>query len=215
MLKFEAEAIMRRNKAESDQTRRAILDSAEALFLSNGVSRTTLEMIAREGGFTRGAVYWHFRDKSHLVHEMLDQIRMPMYEVIHSLTDEYEGDCIVKLFEMCVEHMDRFTRAGPERRIMTIFMHRCDFALELQDVIERRNTLARDFVVFVEKIFARNPHRLQVGVTPKLASLQLHSFFGGILAANLRHSNGDELHIDGGAALNIYFNAIIRDWRSH
>ncbi|MDH4764171.1 TetR family transcriptional regulator [Pseudomonas sp. CBMAI 2609] len=48
---------MRRTKEDAEYNRQTILDAAEALFITNGVSRTSLEMIARECGFTRGAVY--------------------------------------------------------------------------------------------------------------------------------------------------------------
>jgi hypothetical protein len=34
-----------------------------AVFLERGVSRATLDEIARAAGVTRGAIYWHFRDK--------------------------------------------------------------------------------------------------------------------------------------------------------
>ena len=49
---------MRRTKEGAEQTRQTILDAAEGVFLTNGVPRTSLEMIARECRFTRGAVYW-------------------------------------------------------------------------------------------------------------------------------------------------------------
>ena len=79
---------MRRTKEEAEQTRQAILDAAEALFLTNGVARTSLEMIARECGVTRGAVYWHFQNKRAL----LDALAEAMLAERHtrSLPEENE-----------------------------------------------------------------------------------------------------------------------------
>ncbi|HAJ88702.1 MAG TPA: TetR family transcriptional regulator, partial [Pseudomonas sp.] len=68
---------MRRTKEEAEKTRIAILASAERLFLDKGVAHTSLDQIARDAGVTRGAVYWHFQNKAHLFHEMLNQIRLP------------------------------------------------------------------------------------------------------------------------------------------
>ena len=51
---------MRRTKEQAEQTRVAILEAAERLFLEKGVAQCSLEQIARAAGVTRGAVYWHF-----------------------------------------------------------------------------------------------------------------------------------------------------------
>jgi TetR/AcrR family transcriptional regulator, repressor of the mexAB-oprM multidrug resistance operon len=96
---------MRRTKEEAEQTRQAILDAAEALFLTNGVARTSLEMIARECGVTRGAVYWHFQNKAHLFHEMLSQIRIPADELTERLRVDGEEDSLQRLFKLCIESM--------------------------------------------------------------------------------------------------------------
>jgi AcrR family transcriptional regulator len=57
---------MRRTRAEAEQTREAILAAAIEVFLERGVSRATFDQIARAAGVTRGAVYWHFRDKQEI-----------------------------------------------------------------------------------------------------------------------------------------------------
>ena len=53
----------RRTKEEAEQTRNAVLTAASQVFLERGVARATLEEVAQAAGVTRGAVYWHFRDK--------------------------------------------------------------------------------------------------------------------------------------------------------
>src|SRR3546814_1649852 len=57
---------LRRTKEEALETRESILDAAERIFFERGVSRTTLDQIARAASVTRGAVYWHFQNKSDL-----------------------------------------------------------------------------------------------------------------------------------------------------
>src|SRR5690606_10590111 len=53
----------RRTKAEAMETREQILDAAELVFHRKGVSCTSLNDIAAEAGVTRGAIYWHFKNK--------------------------------------------------------------------------------------------------------------------------------------------------------
>ena len=71
----------RKTKAEAAATREALLDAAEEVFLEKGVARTSLEQIARHAGMTRGAVYWHFKNKADLFQAMLGRVRMPFQEL--------------------------------------------------------------------------------------------------------------------------------------
>ncbi len=62
----------RLTRAESkDQTHRLLLDAAERVFVRLGYQGATLDGIAAEAGFTKGAVYWHFRSKEALFLELL------------------------------------------------------------------------------------------------------------------------------------------------
>lgn len=59
------------------ETRRAVLNAAASLFSQNGFARTTVDAIAREAGYTRGAFYAHFTSKDdvllNVVTAMADQ----------------------------------------------------------------------------------------------------------------------------------------------
>ncbi|RDI64293.1 TetR/AcrR family transcriptional regulator [Nocardia pseudobrasiliensis] len=53
------------------RTRAELLDTARDLFLSEGYARTSLERVAEEAGYSKGAVYSNFRTKSQLCLEVL------------------------------------------------------------------------------------------------------------------------------------------------
>lgn len=59
--------MVRRTALQADQTRTSIMRAAEGAFCAAGFAGTTLEDIARVAGVTRGAVYWHFESKQHLL----------------------------------------------------------------------------------------------------------------------------------------------------
>lgn len=57
----------RLSRSESqEQTRRLIVEAATGLFLANGYQATSLEQVARQAGFTIGAVYSNFGNKLEL-----------------------------------------------------------------------------------------------------------------------------------------------------
>ncbi|WP_148721454.1 TetR family transcriptional regulator, partial [Klebsiella pneumoniae] len=60
----------RKTKQQARETRQLILDVALRLFSQQGVSSTSLATIAKAAGVTRGAIYWHFKNKSDLFNEI-------------------------------------------------------------------------------------------------------------------------------------------------
>ncbi|ALU88386.1 TetR family transcriptional regulator [Herbaspirillum rubrisubalbicans] len=61
----------------ADKTRAILLDAALAAFARRGVRATTLEHVAASADFTRGAVYWHFPDKTALVKAVFEELVWP------------------------------------------------------------------------------------------------------------------------------------------
>jgi AcrR family transcriptional regulator len=55
------------------QTRQALVDAAASVFIERGFAGSSVEAIAEEAGFTRGAFYSNFRSKEELFAELLQQ----------------------------------------------------------------------------------------------------------------------------------------------
>ncbi len=79
-------------KAEqSEATRAALVEAAEALFTENGFAATATEAVVNTAGVTRGALYHHFSDKADLfraVYERVEQRVIAQVEAaVAGLTD--------------------------------------------------------------------------------------------------------------------------------
>ncbi|MBL8522861.1 MAG: TetR family transcriptional regulator, partial [Betaproteobacteria bacterium] len=70
--------MVRRTKEEAQETRNRLLDTAEHVFNERGVSRTSLAEIAEAAGVTRGAIYWHFKNKLDLFNAMMERVILPV-----------------------------------------------------------------------------------------------------------------------------------------
>ncbi len=74
----------RKTKEETEETRRSILDAALNVLSEKGFSKTSFVDIAERIGMTKGAVYWHFKDKQALLaaltREMQKRMRALMSE---------------------------------------------------------------------------------------------------------------------------------------
>jgi AcrR family transcriptional regulator len=60
-------------KQKQAETRQRLLDAAERVFLRRGLQGSSVEEIAAEAGFTRGAFYSNFNSKNELFVELLQQ----------------------------------------------------------------------------------------------------------------------------------------------
>jgi len=72
------QGMVRRSKEDALATRNSLLDAAERVFLAQGVAGTSLNDIALAAGTTRGAIYWHFKDKADLFNAMMERVVMPL-----------------------------------------------------------------------------------------------------------------------------------------
>ncbi|MBF6334025.1 TetR/AcrR family transcriptional regulator [Nocardia transvalensis] len=76
----------RLTRSESQaRTRAELLATARELFLSEGYAKTSLERVAEEAGYSKGAVYSNFRTKSQLCLEVLSLIHETKFAEVAEL----------------------------------------------------------------------------------------------------------------------------------
>ncbi len=90
----------RKCKEDAEKTRQAVIESALDVFSEKGFAKATFDEIALRAGFTKGAVYWYFRNKADLVSalivEYMDRKRVELSENISN------GDTLDDLLEYFV-----------------------------------------------------------------------------------------------------------------
>ncbi len=92
----------KRTHEEAERTRQAILESAFRLFSRRGYESTSLSDIARFANVTRGAIYWHFKDKGDILVEICegfcgDKNGLSDLDFIKQAADPNEPDPLGKL----------------------------------------------------------------------------------------------------------------------
>ncbi|NKQ12062.1 MULTISPECIES: TetR family transcriptional regulator [unclassified Pseudomonas] len=203
---------MRRTKEDAEKTRITLLASAERLFLDKGVAHTSLDQIARDAGVTRGAVYWHFQNKAHLFHEMLNQVRLPPEQMTERLCGCTQQQPLRTLRDLCIEGIGALARDEQKRRVMTILLHRCEFTEELREAEERHHAFINMFIDLCEKLLERAAGSLYPGVTPRLAARTIHALIVGLFSDWTRDPNLFDPEIDGPALVDPLFRGLVRDW---
>ena len=174
----------RRTKAEALATRNRILDAAERVFSRRGASRPSLEDIAAAAGVTRGAIYWHFRNKADLFAAMLARVTLPMEEMVERAGDDAQADPLGYVRRCMVTVLRKTTDDAQTRRVFEIVCHKCEYVDEMAKVRDRYVEMRADCLGEIER-GVRNAIRrglLPDGVNARSAAVGLHALVDGLIS---------------------------------
>lgn len=203
---------MRRTKEQALATYDNILDSAECVFVRQGVSRTTLQQIAEAAGVTRGAIYWHFNDKAAVFNAMLQRAKMPLESAMQTLTRPNGDDPVGDLKEY-VLIVFRLMESDPKaRRVFEIATLKIEYVDEMTAVrVRRAEMMARWMAGAESKLrFAMDNGHLSADVDPRDVALGLWALIDGLLRAWMTEPESFSLSEKAEAVVSTFLNAIRR-----
>lgn len=202
--------MVRRTKEEAEKTRDAILDAAEKVFYDKGVSYTSMQDIASCAGVTRGAVYWHFRDKAAILEAMGQRIYLPQEDLLERLLASDSKTPLEDLRHACIDSMKSMVRDFQRRRVFSILMHKCEIIDGMEALVERRLTckdrVVERFTRFFEK--AQRLKLLAPGWSPRVAANTLQWLLVGFLSSETERPIEEVRDRDGVACVNAFFQAV-------
>ncbi|WP_175857835.1 TetR family transcriptional regulator [Burkholderia anthina] len=134
----------RKTRQEAEATRERILDSAEVLFASDGVSSVALTRIARHAGVTTGALYGHFDDKNALLCALFARANGPVSRHVEAfLSTEAGSDNISSIEAFILRIFDEIV--GDQHRICLFQIMLTHMEMTAKNVLTERyrDALAR------------------------------------------------------------------------
>jgi TetR/AcrR family acrAB operon transcriptional repressor len=173
----------RRTKEDAAITREQLLDAAEREFREHGVSRTSLAEIAAAAGVTRGAVYWHFRDKSDLFEAMCERATLPLESMLERAGSVVQDDPLRTLRSLAVAALTHLAMDPRSRNVFEVLFHKCEMAAELAPIAERRQRERQVCLSNVEQLLqqAVAAGQLPADTDTGLATRTLHAFMTGLM----------------------------------
>jgi TetR/AcrR family transcriptional regulator, acrAB operon repressor len=176
--------VVRRTKEEAQETRNRILDAAEQVFHARGVARASLEDIAAEAEVTRGAIYWHFRDKAELFEAMMQRVMLPAEEMLGCNTLTCAGDPLASLRKSACDVLLRTARDARTRRVMDIAYNKCEYVGDASGVRDRHIASQKECMGAIEGAFRAciAGGQLPASVDPREAAIGAMSLVSGLIA---------------------------------
>lgn len=124
-------------KEEALATRDRLLDAAELVFSEKGVSRTSLNDIAEAAGVSRGAIYWHFKNKADLFNAMMDRTTLPMEDSLQQIGFDAGQDPLAELQLAIQNAMRKIATDERTRRVFEVATLKVEYVDELMAVKAR------------------------------------------------------------------------------
>lgn len=176
--------MVRKTKEEAEQTRKDIIDAARRVFHEFGVSRSSLEKIAQAAGVTRGAVYWHFKDKAELFFAMRDDVFAPMLGCTEAILYDPALENPLDAIEGSIKEFFRILAQDPAfREVFEIMISRCEYVEEFASVQQEVGRPALDFLEKISRKYqlAAEKGYLRAGIDPASAATDTWAFTSGLL----------------------------------
>jgi TetR/AcrR family acrAB operon transcriptional repressor len=185
----------RKTKENSELTRQRLIDAARQVFLTRGVSRTTMEHIAVQAGVTRGAIYWHFSNKLDLIQAMREQVLLPLIDRMDdTLLVEGSEDALTCIENFLCGTIQSLVDSAETRQVYEILMIKCEyvdeFAVVLQQILCNCSDIEEKLRLIYERAEAQEQlHPLR---DPAQLAMDTHLFFIGLLHMWVKDTDGNQ-----------------------
>lgn len=196
----------RRTKEEAQATRERLLDAAEMLFQAQGVSQTTLQQIAQAANATRGAVYWHFKDKADLFNAMMDRVTLPLEAANRAGISAAEEQPLAAVERSLLDALRLITTNPQVRRVFDIATRKIEYTDEMDSVrrrhLESRQLFLTGFEQALKAASRIEGRKLPIPVAS--AAQGLHALIGGLIEDWLLDPAAFELVSTGKRVFHVY-----------
>jgi len=203
--------VARRTKVEAEATRARILDAAERIFRDKGVANASLEQIARGARVTRGAIYWHFKDKGELFEAMMQRVALPAQAMMERAERAGATDPLQRLRLSASEVLLRAARDPQVARIFEISFHRCEYVGDAASIRDRQVANHAECLSTIE-VAIRDCVKeglLPKSVEPRLAAIGAMAYVSGILYHWVLNPRSFSLEKNAESLVDTYFRGLV------
>lgn len=196
----------RRTKQDALATRQQLLEAAIGVFAEKGVSRTSLQDIAAAAGTTRGAIYWHFKNKADLFNALMESAILPMEQAMAQIGHDSAQDPLLELEHALLQTMrsiagDMRTRAIFEIATLKVEYVKESLAIKVRHV-QAIDNATREICRSLQEAAVRRG--LSLALPVDVAAAGLHALTAGLIHTWMLTPDAFDLVAVAPAAISSY-----------
>ncbi|WP_369589074.1 multidrug efflux system transcriptional repressor MtrR [Kingella oralis] len=174
---------MRKTKTEAQKTRQHLLDAALEVFWCDGVTRASLQAIAQEAGVTRGALYWHFKNKEDLFETLFEQQYADFFAAFNDQTLRDNQDVWTHLQHNLTTMFETLATRESKHKFCNVMFSKCEQTAGNETITElacRYHRLFQKQIAYALQL-SREQGRLPENTDIELAAIYLESSLVGLI----------------------------------
>ncbi|MBK0395068.1 MULTISPECIES: TetR family transcriptional regulator [Kingella] len=174
---------MRKTKTEAQKTHQHLLDAALEVFWRDGVTRASLQAIAQEAGVTRGALYWHFKNKEDLFETLFEQQYADFFAAFNDQTLRDNQDVWTHLQHNLTTMFETLATRESKHKFCNVMFSKCEQTAGNETITElacRYHRLFQKQIAYALQL-SREQGRLPENTDIELAAIYLESSLVGLI----------------------------------
>ena len=200
----------RRTKEDAEKTRKTILVAALDIISTKGLANTSLDQIAHQAGVTRGAIYWHFKNKTELFSVILDEWLKPTYELSQKWLEQ-EDPSLNNLKTYMVKWLSQIEKQPELTKLFDILFFKVELIGDIKTLIDQANDKADQDVLaltmYLGTLKSQKVFHTDTDIT--LLAVSLSSFLMGLAQNWLARPNTYSLEKNAQTLVEQFFKGYL------
>lgn len=175
--------MVKKTREDALATRDALLTAALQTFRERGVAHTRLSDVAARAGVTRGAIYWHFKDKAELFAAVCERGTLPVEALLAEASRTVQRDPLATVKQLALMALKQLAGHADTQAMFDVIFHKCEFTDELAPVVAKNDADRSACLTQVQALFEQ---AVAVGQLPAhtdtfLATQGMHAYMVGLM----------------------------------
>lgn len=175
--------MVKKTREDALATREALLAAALQTFRERGVAHTRLSDVAARAGVTRGAIYWHFKDKAELFAAVCERGTLPVEALLAEASRTAQRDPLATVKQLALMALKQLAGHADTQAMFDVIFHKCEFTDELAPVVAKNDADRAACLTQVQALFEQ---AVAVGQLPPhtdtfLATQGMHAYMVGLM----------------------------------
>lgn len=194
-VKAKLSTMARKTKAQALETKSQLIEAAIDCFANQGVSATSLADIATHAGMTRGAIYWHFKNKTDLFKEIWVNSDEECDALHQEFAALYPNDPLGQLKHFLTSFLQSLVVDQRRRNIMEIIYHKCEFVGEMQSLSQLQQKLMLEDYPKIEETLKQciASHQIPANLNIRRSAIVMRAYISGVVENWLFSPNSFDL----------------------
>lgn len=175
--------MVKKTRAAACATRASLLSAALQVFRERGVTHTRLVDVAERAGVTRGAIYWHFKDKAELFQAVCERGTLPVEALLAEASQTNPQDPLAVVRQLALMALTQLAQDADTQAIFDVIFHKCEFTADLASVVRKNDADRTACLTQVQQLFEQAVvcGQLPPATDTFLATQGLHAYMVGLM----------------------------------